>query len=270
MEICGKNDLGQTVQNWDPQLLSFLASPDETLSQETLDYLFTHSADPVCAKIVHFRTRNLYGLSYTQRKKLCEDLIQEVRLKILVQLRFLQANPAAEPIRDFQSYVARITHNLLHDYFRDSFRSPIVSDGKSAIYQHEDNEQQPADSDDFIKSLPDFVVNLEEKDERVFRLKIIWGEICQLPTNQATAWLLKVSDKQGQSTLKWLPVYQIATIRQIAEAMSQPPETLAAVWNELPLPDKKIADLLKLNQRQVINLRKSANARLQRRLQKLI
>lgn len=269
MAICEKSEIDQKIQNWDPQLLVFLNSSNEVSSQENLSRLFNQFADPVCAKIVHFRTRNLHSLSYGQRKKLCEDLMQEVRLKILSQLRVLQTNPTADPIRDFQSYVARITHNLLHDYLRDHFHSVVITENKKFGSSDSEFENQFETVAENRCELPDFVTELEEKEEGIIRLRTVWHEICQLPKNQSAAWLLKISDQHGQSTLKWLPVYQIATIRQIAEVMGKTPETLATLWNELPLPDKKIAELLKLNQRQVINLRKSANARLQRRLHNL-
>jgi hypothetical protein len=43
-------------------------------------------------------------------------------------------------------------------------------------------------------------------------------------------------------------------------------ENLAAIWNDLPLEDIRIAELLQLTRQQVINARKSARERLARRL----
>ena len=45
------------------------------------------------------------------------------------------------------------------------------------------------------------------------------------------------------------------------------PETVAALWNELPLSDARIAELLQATARQVIKLRRLARERL-RRMQK--
>jgi hypothetical protein len=43
-------------------------------------------------------------------------------------------------------------------------------------------------------------------------------------------------------------------------------EKFAAIWNELPLEDARIAELLGLTRQQVINARKSGRERLARRL----
>jgi hypothetical protein len=48
--------------------------------------------------------------------------------------------------------------------------------------------------------------------------------------------------------------------------MEMPPAQLATLWPRLPLSDLEIAAALNVGRQQVINLRKSARARLQRRL----
>jgi predicted DNA-binding protein (UPF0251 family) len=45
-------------------------------------------------------------------------------------------------------------------------------------------------------------------------------------------------------------------------------EELAALWNDLPLEDLRIAEMLGISRQQVINLRKSARHRLARRVMK--
>ena len=47
-------------------------------------------------------------------------------------------------------------------------------------------------------------------------------------------------------------------------------EDFAAVWNDLPLEDMRIAELLGLTRQQVINSRKSGRERLARRLKGFI
>ncbi|HEU0184259.1 MAG TPA: hypothetical protein VFS27_03035 [Blastocatellia bacterium] len=66
------------------------------------------------------------------------------------------------------------------------------------------------------------------------------------------------------------PAIGIATFRQLAEALDLEAEKLAEIWNDLPLEDARIADLLRLTRQQVINARKSARERLGRRLKGLI
>ncbi|HQU85882.1 MAG TPA: hypothetical protein PKY59_22340 [Pyrinomonadaceae bacterium] len=257
----------------DPLLIPFLQSENSETAQAVLLKLFEEHADPICSKIVIFRTRNLYGLSYLERENLREDLKQEVRLKILAHLRFLQQTPSHEPIYDFRNYVARLTHNLLHDYFRNEFRSSETTQSrdiqlpKGEIKNNEWQEFESYDSEN-AQILPEFAVNIENEEERIIQLRQIWAELCLLPTHQCASWLLKIADQNEDSTLKWLPVFQIATIREIASAVGLKPEKLAEIWAELPLPDQKIGELFGATQRQVINWRKSANECLQRRMQK--
>jgi len=47
-------------------------------------------------------------------------------------------------------------------------------------------------------------------------------------------------------------------------------ESFAEVWNDLPLEDARIAELLGLTRQQVINARKSGRERLARRLRGFI
>ena len=255
----------------DPLLAPFLSSEKVEISQYVLAQLFEDYADPICSKIVSFRTRNLFGMTYAEKESLREDLKQEVRLKILAHLRFLQNNPSTEPIYDFRNYVARITHNLLHDYFRSEFRPALSIQSREIqlppgeVREWEELEVLPPETN---RLLPEFAVDIEDEEERILRLKLVWTELRHLPVNQCAAWLLKIADHAGESTLKWLPVFQIATLREIAEAMGQSAETLAQIWKNLPLSDRSIAEMLGASPRQVINWRKSANERLQRRMAK--
>lgn len=230
--------------------------------------LFIEHADPICQKIVEFRTKRIFDINHLERQKLHEDLKQEVRLKMLVHLRKLQNNPETEPIYDFRNYVARTTHNLVHDYFRNKFRSIVIVPNNDL----QNNQEEFLESIEFKsnETLPDFASEIELQEERIYRLRCVWQELCLLPKNQCAAWLLKVEDKNNESTLKWLPLFRIASIREIADAIGQDVEVLAKYWNYLPLSDKQIAQLLNSTQRQVINWRKSANERLQRRIQKLL
>jgi hypothetical protein len=96
-------------------------------------------------------------------------------------------------------------------------------------------------------------------------LQRLWAEIVQLPLSQRTALLLNLKDMQ-EGVIMLLPLTGVATIRQIAAALAIPAEEFARLWNELPLDDAAIALRLGLTRQQVINLRKSARARLSRRM----
>ena len=106
-------------------------------------------------------------------------------------------------------------------------------------------------------------------EKRIF-LQRLWEELQQLPVNQRAALLLNLKDASGFSCITLFPATGIATIRQLAEALEISAEGLAEVWNDLPLEDARIAELLGLTRQQVINARKSGRERLARRLKGFI
>lgn len=99
-------------------------------------------------------------------------------------------------------------------------------------------------------------------------LREVWAEICELPLKQRIALLLNARDAAGESVVRVLPVTGIASARQIGETLAIDSRELAALWNELPLEDTRIAVLLHVTRQQVINLRQAARNRLARRLHK--
>ena len=80
------------------------------------------------------------------------------------------------------------------------------------------------------------------------------------------ALLLNLKDATGRGCIGLFPASGIASIRHLAAAVEIGAEEFAALWNDLPLDDARIAQLLDLTRQQVINLRKSARERLTRRL----
>jgi hypothetical protein len=110
------------------------------------------------------------------------------------------------------------------------------------------------------------VSNLADQMDQRAWLAHLWTEIVELPRNQRMALLLNLRDHLGDSALRFLPAMGIASIRQISVALEMPPETLAALWRQLPIDDLQVAGLLSLTRQQVVNLRKSARDRLLRRM----
>jgi DNA-directed RNA polymerase specialized sigma24 family protein len=104
-----------------------------------------------------------------------------------------------------------------------------------------------------------------QTEKKIF-LKRAWEEICELPAKQRAALLLNLRREYHGLFL----ARGIATLSQMAEALEMRPEKLPEMWNELPLEDAKIAELLQLTRQQVINARKSARKRLTRRLRGFI
>ena len=108
-----------------------------------------------------------------------------------------------------------------------------------------------------------------EVEKRIF-LQRLWEEVGGLPRSQRAALLLNLRDAEGRGCIALFPATGIATLRQLAEAVEMSPEAFAGLWNDLPLEDVRIAELLQLTRQQVINARKSARERLTRRLKGFI
>lgn len=90
----------------------------------------------------------------------------------------------------------------------------------------------------------------------------VWEEICALPVRQRHALLLNLKD----DALSLFLMTGTASLRAIAGSLDLPVETLAALWNQLPLPDNEVAIRLGCTRQQVINLRMAARKRLANRL----
>lgn len=97
-------------------------------------------------------------------------------------------------------------------------------------------------------------------------LAMLWEEIRVLRAPQRTALLLNMRDAEGNNGLALLVMTGVATFEEVATSLEMSAERLGALWNDLPLDDLRIASTLGLTRQQVINLRKSARARLARRM----
>ncbi len=106
-------------------------------------------------------------------------------------------------------------------------------------------------------------------EKRMF-LQRLWEELQQLPKNQRAALLLNLKDASGQGCITLFPATGIATVRQLATTLELSPDSFAGIWNDLPLEDARIAELIGLTRQQVINARKSGRERLARRLKGFI
>ncbi len=106
-------------------------------------------------------------------------------------------------------------------------------------------------------------------EKRIF-LQRLWEELQQLPLNQRAALLLNLKDADGRGCIALFPATGIATLRQLAGALAMSADQFAELWNDLPIEDARIAELLGLTRQQVINARKSGRERLTRRLKGFI
>lgn len=98
------------------------------------------------------------------------------------------------------------------------------------------------------------------------QLRILWTEVLELPPMQRAALLLNLRDAAGQGAVELIPATGVASFQELASAMGMSAAALAGIWNDLPQDDDAIARQMNITRQQVINLRKSARARLVRRL----
>ncbi|MDQ2944407.1 MAG: hypothetical protein M3Y27_00405, partial [Acidobacteriota bacterium] len=125
---------------------------------------------------------------------------------------------------------------------------------------------QISDEDSSSEDLAYPGVSIETELERRSWLEGLWREIGELPLPQRLALLLNLRDQHGGPALALLPVIGIASIRDIAARLEMPAGQLAALWNQLPIDDLRVAQMLNVSRQQVINLRKAARERLGRRM----
>lgn len=95
---------------------------------------------------------------------------------------------------------------------------------------------------------------------------LLWQEVTLLPVAQRRALLLNLRDEGGGNALAHLVGSGVASLAMVAAAVEWSLDRLTLVWTELPWPDDRIGESLGCARQQVINLRKSARARLRRRL----
>lgn len=156
--------------------------------------------------------------------------------------------------------------SLLHALFQ-SCGSPLKLDDLvnivAEICREKDQPDEPLDT---VMNLAGPTLDFEIILEHQHMLVLLWQEVCQLPLRQRVALLLNFRDTRGQDLVSLLPYTRTATIAQIAEALDFPLDEFLSLWNKLPLDDATIAELLGATRQQVINLRKCARERLERRM----
>ena len=124
------------------------------------------------------------------------------------------------------------------------------------------DDDGPSPAETIADPAPSALTALSDRET----LRGLWNEIEQLPVRQRLALLLNLRDGEGRGVIALLPLTGVASIRGIAAMLEMPAPELAALWPALPLEDAAIAERLGLTRQQVINLRKSARARLGRRM----
>ncbi len=128
------------------------------------------------------------------------------------------------------------------------------------------NDRKEEDSSHLLEFVPHPAKNQQERLEQKSYLERLWKEILALPILQRTALLFSLRDPAGKSLLYLFPILNVVNIRGISEALEIPANVLAQLWSSLPLDDKTIGERCNATRQEVINFRKSARARLSRRM----
>jgi hypothetical protein len=132
-------------------------------------------------------------------------------------------------------------------------------------------KDHPAESYDHDKVLIESLFNPAPGTDAVLEQHLylcrLWEEVTSLPPLQRSALLLNLRDAHSDSVIAFVPYLGIASKNEIAELLGVPEDRFAKLWNDLPLEDSAIAQLLGITRQQVINLRKTARERLARRMQ---
>ena len=132
-------------------------------------------------------------------------------------------------------------------------------------------KDHPLESYDQDRMLGETLANpapaIEAALDQQLYLRGLWEEVCSLPALQRAALLLNLRDANSDSVIAFLPYLGIASRSEIAELVGISDDRFAELWNQLPIEDSAIAQLLGITRQQVINLRKTARERLARRMQ---
>ncbi len=105
-----------------------------------------------------------------------------------------------------------------------------------------------------------------ERIDKQAYLKQVWKEIRELPSDQRAAMLLNLKDGEGSDITIILVSSGVATISEMAEALSLSIEEFLDLWDKLPLSDEDIAIRLGIRIQRVGSLRQSGRRRLSRRM----
>lgn len=304
-------------------LRSFLSGPgeDETL----LSQLISEHASPMIRGIIRYRFQGNPSLLPD-----IEDVHNDIVVSLLDKLRRIRETPGDKSIESFRDYVAVVSYNRCHQYFRQRFPRRRSAENRIryllthapgfSVWQHEmdwicgmaqwigrtdvceadvlrkaaTGTDQASVNREFLQIIFQSVgvpVRLEDlvelfadlspvKDDsiaarvetsneppafyRVY-LEKAWTEILELPPKQRRALLLSLRDERGDGMLVVFVGAGIAGMGRMAMALQMTIEELARLWNDLPLSDFQIAELMGIERQQVINLRKCARERLGRK-----
>jgi len=109
-----------TIQATDVVLLPFLQATDHEHAERLLAELIREQADPIITKILKTKLRvSLNGSQGNQQNQDALEMANDLRAKLIADLRAVQQNPGRKSITSFRDYVAVKTYSACADYFRE-------------------------------------------------------------------------------------------------------------------------------------------------------
>lgn len=167
-----------------------------------------------------------------------EEIASEARVALLTRLR--QAGEAG--IDALEAYAVGVTRNLVKLLFRQRRRRR--AEALASLPE-----------DEFADVRPPGQIAVEQR----YDLQRIWRKIEGLPQQHRAALLLSMRTSNGSSAVALLLLLRVAAMDDLAAAIGVTRVELEdRLWDELPLDDVRIAELLGLEPRQVTDLRRSA------------
>lgn len=339
----------------DDHLRLFLNAASESEASFHQEHLIVVRASPIVMGILRHRLGlylNKSGSNPEQPE--AEDLYANVITGVLKRLAELRSAPHGSIINNFDSYVARMAHNMCNDLLRKKYpeRVRLKNQIERLLERHTDFDlwrndeaellcglaawsgsqalrhsgldsaedlarlrarlndvdihdesrlpqllravfettEVPLGADHLvsliaslrgIKSQP--VESLDDEDSTLreglaesslsvssvleMRQTLVgmWEEICRLPEQQRSAFMLNCQDHNGEDIITLLMVSQVATLDQIARQLGMTVEQLAALWKRMPLDNADIALEMGATKQQVNKWRWKANEQLRKR-----
>lgn len=170
----------------------------------------------------------------------------------------LRLTARSDPAAENRAQIAKLVFTVFRETGGPLDLDTLVATVARAIHLEQQRVEVP------LTSLAHHAPQADSLLELRASLRALWHDVQQLAPKQRAALLLNLRDAHGRECLSLLPLTRTATIAQIAAAVEMPPERFAALWNDLPLSDAAIANLLGMTQRQIIKLRRLARERLRR------
>lgn len=238
-----------TGEALDPLLEPFLNAPAGSAAENDALRVLIGQVTPVIEGVL----RGKAGAAVAASER--EELFSEAVLQLIRRLQEIKPDPARQPIANLSGYAAVTAFNVINAHFRRAQpERRRLAPGQDAPLHTNAGEQV------------DETASAESSMVYRSALLAVWREIGLLPPRQRIALLLGLRDEAGSAIASLLILLRIATFDELAAAVELHRDELAAMWDQLPLPDLAIAERLGLTRQQVINLRKSARDRLGRRL----